>query len=306
MRVRTTGSSLSPSATSTACRRACQSEAGGCPIWVTDTGNSCTDIGAMPQVEKMADTRGPTAGSVLSPRAARTAPKNRWASANAWAPARGAVPIARGVVGFDREDAAARPCDAGQLAHGQRHVVDVLQHRHAEGRIEGTGGEREPRHIGARQLQAIVVRPAFGGSGATRARLRSIANSASCETRSRPSAQFGRALAAPHIEDAIAGTRAQGLLKEPREGGVPPLLAEVLERRRCQRIDVTSHDSSIGRPRSFRRGPVQSWQPVTVWSDHSATGESPVMGAQKAPRTAGNPVWTLGVSHQIPRPSWAC
>ncbi len=77
---------MSPSALSTACWRACHSVAGGRPMWVTETGNNWTDTGWMPQVAKIADTRGPTAGSVRSPRASRTAPKNRCASAKARAP----------------------------------------------------------------------------------------------------------------------------------------------------------------------------------------------------------------------------
>ncbi len=54
---------------------------------VTDTGKSCTESGSSPASVKIAERRGPTAGSVASPRAAAAAAKKRDASAKASAPA---------------------------------------------------------------------------------------------------------------------------------------------------------------------------------------------------------------------------
>src|SRR5204863_9906436 len=71
---------------------------------------------------------------------------------------RGAVPVPRGVVRLDDENAAARLGDARELLDGGRQLADVLQHRHAEGRIERVVLERQLADVGGGEAHLKVVR----------------------------------------------------------------------------------------------------------------------------------------------------
>ena len=73
--------------------------------------------------------------------------------------------------------------------------------------------------------------------------------------------QLRGAGAAADVEDAFAGLRHQRVLQERGEAGVPPAIAQVLERERRQRVDAcrSAHQSSdahspgtIGRVRGRR------------------------------------------------------
>ena len=69
-----------------------------------------------------------------------------------------AVPIPRGVVRLHDEHAAAGLGDARELLDRGRQLADVLQHRHAEGRIERVVLERQLADVGGGEAHLKIVR----------------------------------------------------------------------------------------------------------------------------------------------------
>ena len=123
----------------------------------------------------------------------------------------------------------------------RRDVADVLQDGDAEGRVEVAVRERAAARIGRREADA--------GVDPARRRMRLAhpldeqvdAEQVHLRHAQPRQAHLRRARAASDVEDALARARLQRLLEEFRERVVPPVLAQVFQRRGREGVEVATH-----------------------------------------------------------------
>ena len=139
---------------------------------------------------------------------------------------------------------------------GARHV---LQHGHREGGVEARRRERQPRGVGGGELRGDRLRAHRVARVAEPGVDQVDADEVDAARLQRRQDQLRGAGAAADVEHALAGPRQQRVLEERGEAGIPPAIAEVLERERRQGVDVARHQSSdahspgtIGRVRGRR------------------------------------------------------
>ena len=203
-----------------------------------DTGKGWTSSGSMPDSANRFVSRGPTRGSTTSPRLCARASKNgaRFGE-RGHAGRRRAVPIPRGVVRLDREDAPAGARHPREFAQRFADVGDVLEHRDAERGIEGPIRERQMAGIGGaeRGPQVVAVGGALGDDGAVDQPV--DADEGHLRNAQPRQPQLDLAGAAADVENPVADAGPQPFDEERRERLVPPLVAYVFEGRGGQRIE---------------------------------------------------------------------
>ncbi len=238
----------SASARDTASFRRVHTASGGIPRCTCDTGNSLTSRGSIPWRAKSAGSLEPRAGSFTSPRAAAIAAKNSIAARNATTPAGvAAYEYPRAVVWFHREDPATGGRDAGALTYRGIDVTDVLQHGHAERRVEHTVSERQAANVSRRESNTLVVR-----GGLLLRELHAInqqihTDQTDLRDMKAPDAYLGRTLPAADIENPVARPGSECLREKLSEVVIPPPRAEVLQRRRGQDVDGGSQRFESGK-----------------------------------------------------------
>ena len=161
------------------------------------------------------------------------------------------------VVGLERNDTAVGACHPRELAERGIDVADMLQHRDAVGGIEGGVAEWQAARISRGKRRALVVRRGLLLCSHDVIDDQVDADQPDLRHMLPADAELADASPAADVQDAVAGTRTKRLGEKLGELRIPPVLPEMLERRRRERIDrglnhqslTASSPGTIGRVR---------------------------------------------------------